>query len=248
MIVWLASFPRSGNTLLRIILNSAFGLSTSTIYPGPKQGVNQVYDQMNQLIGDVDSTGTQDQLDADKEVHFLKTHELPATGDRRRAVYVVRDGRDALVSYAHFVRTFESDRYSASSFDENLEMLIRSCDQFGGWSRHAAAWSNRTAPTSVVRYEDLLIAPVDTVFASFPRLGVTLPGVSGSVPDFQALKARIPGFFRKGQAGAWKTEMPAELQKLFWSIHGEAMERFGYTPDGHFEPLWLRPIANEESR
>ncbi|MGH9425708.1 MAG: hypothetical protein ACRD2L_05300 [Terriglobia bacterium] len=54
MIVWLASFPRSGNTLVRIILNSVFGLSTSTVYSGLKQGVDSVYDQMNQLIGDVD--------------------------------------------------------------------------------------------------------------------------------------------------------------------------------------------------
>jgi hypothetical protein len=247
MIVWLASFPRSGNTLLRIILNSGFGISTSTIYSGPHQRVNQVYTQMNQLIGDVDTTGTLDELDADTKVHFLKTHELSAAGDHRRAVYVVRDGRDALVSYAHFVRTFESDRYSASSFDENLEMLIRSRDQFGGWSRHVAAWSSRAAPTSVVRYEDLLVAPVDTVLASFLRLGVTLPNVSGSMPDFQALKAQIPGFFRRGRAGAWKTEMPAALQEVFWSIHGEAMDRFGYTPDGHFE-LPGSPLANEKAR
>ena len=228
MIVWLASFPRSGNTLLRIILNSVFGVSTSTIYPGPKPGVNQVYDQMNQLIGDVDAVGPLAELQASPQLHFVKTHEIASSDDGNPAVYVLRDGRDALVSYAHFLRTHESDRYSQFSFLENLQMLIESRDQFGGWSRHVLAWSARAAPTVIVRYEDLLIAPVNTVLDSFKKLGVLLPAVSGTVPDFEVLKARIPDFFRRGQAGAWKEEMTPELQELFWSLHREAMERFDY--------------------
>jgi len=40
----------------------------------------------------------------------------------------------------------------------------------------------------------------------------------------------VPEFFIKGQSGAWKTEMTAELQELFGSIHGEAMRRFVYLP------------------
>ena len=59
----------------------------------------------------------------------------------------------------------------------------------------------------IVRYEDLLIAPVSTVLDSFKKLGVLLPAVSGAVPDFEVLRARISDFFRLGQAGAWKEEM-----------------------------------------
>lgn len=232
MIVWLASFPRSGNTFLRIILNSVFGLSTSTLYPHLAVGINEAHDQMNELIGDVEPAGTLAQLETDAEIHFLKTHELVPAGDQSPAVYVVRDGRDALVSYAHFVRTYEPDQYSELSFHQSLEMLIRSWDQFGGWSRHVMAWSDRTAPTAIVRYEDLLIAPVESVVASFGKLGVPLPTASGAVPDFHDLRAQIPAFFRRGQTGAWKTEMTKGLQELFWSIHGMAMERFGYGRDG----------------
>src|ERR1700754_5135896 len=32
MIVWLASFPRSGNTFLRIVLHRLYGVRTSTVY------------------------------------------------------------------------------------------------------------------------------------------------------------------------------------------------------------------------
>jgi hypothetical protein len=32
VIVWVASFPRSGNTLLRIVLHRLYGIGTSTVY------------------------------------------------------------------------------------------------------------------------------------------------------------------------------------------------------------------------
>lgn len=32
MIVWLSSFPRSGNTFLRIVLHRMYGLRTSVVY------------------------------------------------------------------------------------------------------------------------------------------------------------------------------------------------------------------------
>lgn len=230
MIVWLASFPRSGNTFLRIVLNSVFGLSTSTIYSGPKAGVNPIYDEMNRLIGDVEPSGSLAELQASPQVHFVKTHELASPDDGNPAVYVLRDGRDALVSYAHFARAFESAHHSKLAFDQSLELLIRSEEHFGGWSRHVMAWSARTASTAIVRYEDLLDHPVQTVLAAFKKIEVVLPSASGGMPDFEELKRAIPGFFRKGQSGAWKTEMTAEMQELFWSIHGETMRRFGYLP------------------
>jgi hypothetical protein len=227
MIVWLASFPRSGNTLLRIILNSVFGLPTSTIYSGPKEGVNPVYDEMNRLIGGVEPSGSLAELQASHQVHFVKTHEIASPDDRNPAVYVLRDGRDALVSYVHFSRAYEPAD-SRLSFDQSLELLIRSQDHFGGWSRHVTAWSERTAPTSIVRYQELLDRPVETVIDAFKKIEVVLPNASGGMPDFEELKRAIPEFFRKGQSGAWKTEMTAELQELFWSLHGEVMERLDY--------------------
>jgi hypothetical protein len=32
-VTWLASYPRSGNTLLRTILKQCFGLSSQSVYP-----------------------------------------------------------------------------------------------------------------------------------------------------------------------------------------------------------------------
>ena len=43
-------------------------------------------------------------------------------------------------------------------------------------------------------------------------------------------------FFRRGKVGAWKDEMPEIMQQLFWDLHGETMEKLGYT-----EGRWARP-------
>ena len=32
MIVWLASYPRSGNTFLRVVLHNVYGVSTYSVY------------------------------------------------------------------------------------------------------------------------------------------------------------------------------------------------------------------------
>ena len=51
--------------------------------------------------------GPLEKLAAERHCYFVKTHELPREGDRRPAVYLLRDGRDALVSFAWFVLAYE---------------------------------------------------------------------------------------------------------------------------------------------
>src|SRR5665213_1182473 len=103
VITWLASYPRSGNTLLRIILSSCFGQHSHSIYsdtefddpairhvigheaigPDPRRFLREAYHQ--------------------KRTIFVKTHELPGK-DYHPAIYVLRDGRSSLVSHYHFLR------------------------------------------------------------------------------------------------------------------------------------------------
>jgi hypothetical protein len=70
MIVWVASFPRSGNTYLRILLNRIYGIETSTIYD-----VDGVADRVGaELVGAIDRPSDLATLRAGDEVHFIKTH------------------------------------------------------------------------------------------------------------------------------------------------------------------------------
>jgi hypothetical protein len=157
---------------------------------------------------------------------------------RRRlpAIYLVRDGRDALVSYAHFILHQQqgipvgSDR---EAFRRILRELITSNSYFGGWSANVIAWKQRMAPTVMIRYEDLVINPVPILQEALTVVGRgPLTRHDESLPSFEALHEAFPWFFRKGKVGAWRVEMPEALHQLFWEHHQEAMLAFHYSRDG----------------
>lgn len=98
MIVWIASYPRSGNTFMRILLHRLYGATSSTIYDvdgvAPRLGAD--------LVGYKKHSMPYRSMRESDTVHFVKTHrpcdELVSNEDR--AICLVRDGRDAVVSWA----------------------------------------------------------------------------------------------------------------------------------------------------
>ena len=230
MIVWLASFPRSGNTMVRILLNRVYGRRSYSLYDERPWEAAQAHLVVAGSAGQV-AEADLDELRRGDEPCFVKTHGLPL--DDSPALCVVRDGRDALVSYAHYARTYEPEAHRGQSFDDTLRMLIESRDHFGGWSGNVGAWRARSsgAPTAWLRYEDILQHPLDRVVSALRQLGVDV-APAGEAPGFAELHRQWPEFFRKGQAGSWRSAMTEALHILFWRRHHEAMRWFGYDHDG----------------
>ncbi len=223
---WIASFPRSGNTYFRNILYYVYGIESSTWHKETVYPVDENYESYR----------------------FVKTHLLP--GDlipddpNIPAIYLVRDGRDAVVSIAHH----RSDLVMpGSDFNLNLQEAILAGEGsfFGGWSKNAEEWFQRA--NLIIRFEDLISDPV-SVFKRVEKL-ITLPTANwNNLPSFKELKSGKPKyggiskiadpkfnpdefaekFFRKGKSGGWKEEMSPFFQDLFWSFHGDTMERLGY--------------------
>ena len=93
MIVWIASFPRSGNTFLRIVLNRLYGVRTSVAYD-----FDGVADRLGpSLVGFEERPGTFAAMRESPGVHLVKTHqprdEQLVNGDK--AICLVRDGGTA---------------------------------------------------------------------------------------------------------------------------------------------------------
>jgi hypothetical protein len=224
MINWLASYPRSGSTLLRVILNCVFGVKTASFYSNPLE------ERLPAAVGHCILSDKVDFLSSSNVSYFVKTHELPNHEDKSPAVYVVRDGRDTLVSYAHFALLYDAQTIqSGMTFEQVLQMLIESKWHFGGWSKHVQEWLNREAPTALVRFEDMVVDPVSVVAKAFNDINFPLSQPLGMVPEFGELQHSMPEFFRKGQPGTWRAEMSFWLEELFWSIHGETMNSIGYS-------------------
>jgi hypothetical protein len=229
MLVWVASFPRSGNTFLRIILHRLYGIRTSTVYD-----VDGVAVRLGeQLIGSTDRPGSLADLRASDEAHFIKTHrQRDADVDENDpAICLVRDGRDALVSWARQASEEDPGSYEA---ELRARILRVSATGTGSWGNNILSWLRPPAPHRIVlRYEDLIQDPRATVTSVIAALAPTLVlRPDAAIPSLDELRRHDDRFFRRGRTGSHHDEMPAELHRLFWSLpdNQAAMELLGYLP------------------
>lgn len=233
MIVWLASYPRSGSTFFRLLIYMGWGLKTYSEYD------DLVFDHMEGLartIGHEKLPAPIEHLKRLRGVFLVKTHDLPT--DDSLAIYLVRDGRDALVSYARYTQSFRRRTFwqrckgaiGFDSYGSTLRELIAEGTRYGGWSENVLRWRGREATRITVRYEDLIDDPIKWVDEALRAVGcLKRGGYTGCpIPSFEELNERWPQFFRKGRAGGWQKEMSASLEELFWKHHGHAMEELGY--------------------
>jgi len=179
-LVWLASYPKSGNTWVRAFLHNyivnaevphsinnlidfsvaecaaafygqnAAGLSTQEV----QRLRPAVHEQLTRLHQDLVFVKTHNA--------HLAMHGIPlcTPAYTAGAVYIVRDPRDVAVSYAAFARKpvdaiidFMGAKGASNASDDTqvFELL-------GSWSEHALSWV--AAPKRLlVRYEDLLNEP-----------------------------------------------------------------------------------------
>jgi sulfotransferase family protein len=126
---------------------------------------------------------------ADPEVHAYASDLLA----RSRIVYVLRDGRDVLVSLYHFTRSFdrEARRQSFAEFLRSEDRYFRHCPEMAGldrvstWRRHVELWLARPG-VCLVSYRELVREPE----AALRRLGGQL-GLAVAEPfDTVALPRR----------------------------------------------------------
>jgi hypothetical protein len=215
------------------MLKHVYGLKTFSVHNDPLLGKLG----LSELVGHEALPASILEMRAARQSYFIKTHELPQDNDP--AIYIIRDGRDALVSHANFLLSFQKKKNwlkralkvaGYNHFEKVLKGLIAQKPHYGGWSEHALSWADRPeAQTVVVRYEELCESPQPKVESALSQLGLN-PEVliQGQIPDFAQLRAQSPEFFRKGKVGQWREEMSPPLQKLFLKVHGPVMKRFAY--------------------
>lgn len=215
-VLWLASWPRSGNTMLRQILWKRFGLrSTST------------YNESTSLSGNEvrrGAIGSEESLDAllDQQWVPVKTHSLglPYPGV---AIRIVRDGRDACCSAA----AWKSDARCYVEEQTRLHAAIRGQTVWGSWSDHHDSLCDVVDLT--IRFEDMLdiITRETKVIPAIEKL-LGIPRSYTPLHKFETLHKDFPEFFDRGESGRWRDEMNEDACRLFWSLHGDTMRDLGY--------------------
>lgn len=222
MIVWLASYPRSGNTLLRTILKQTMDLGSysdelgSSVFALTPTAIKE----FGRLLIEEPWEAFYEKASASAETFLVKTHLPPR--DAQPAIYVVRDGRQSLVSYSDYYRKFFPEH------PVGLMNLVLGDDYYGGWSEHYARWNSGSRPTMLVRYEDLVCATPALLRQTAEFIGHLGP-VSPWANPFEKLHRENPEFFRQGDvrwsgAPGWTPLVDG----AFFQIHGELMLELRY--------------------
>lgn len=209
-VVWLASYPKSGNTWMRTFLWALQNkgpinlnrLSTGGIYSA-KNVLEQALDVNSDWLrpDEIDAyqrIAYQHHFEVVKQQRILKIHDaytisewdgqprIPLASDHL-VVYIVRNPIDVVPSFANHSST-DYDRIidkSLSNPKGGLSMKSGWGNQFaqpmGTWSMHVESWLNqKVAPLHLVRYEDMKSDP----FATFKGV-VTAMELSYSDDEIQ---------------------------------------------------------------
>jgi hypothetical protein len=254
--VWLASYPKSGNTWVRFLLANYFG--------GPVRHSAQV----ETLIPDLEKIEDPTPLIRQPGRFLVKTHTLfdlqRCREHTERAVYIVRHPKDVLLSnlnYRHLISPPTSqpvdERYIRDFIALGGDRHWLSLG-FGSLRQHVESWLDRfTHPGLLVRYEDLKANPAAILGDILAFLGqpadpdrVAAAVAHSSFDQMRAMEIReraAPGtysvfagaplagsarpryFMNQGASRRSLAHIDPDLDREFDRAFAPLLERLGYT-------------------
>lgn len=207
-IIWLASYPRSGNTFLRTILWHCFQLRSASIYPNDLGG-NQ---SLETYTGHIEHGPQMHVQLQENGVPLVKTHDAPKNNNA--AIYVIRDGRAACVSLWEFYKR-----------NIPLEDVIEGNHMFGTWSNHVQSWDPWIRPnTLLLQYEELRVNLPKSLNTISQFLNKAI--ISETIPPRDTIAGLDGRWVRKKTN--WKSELSGKNLKRFMKINKSILKKSGY--------------------
>ena len=190
MFIWLASYPKSGNTLVRALLASYFfskdgNLDFEVIKNIKQFPTSDLFEKMGVDLKNEKEVlkkyiKVQENINQKNSIQFLKTHSYLFNIDNNPftdlnntlgAIYIVRDPRNVVTSYAH---------HFAMSVDDAADQLVNSINiggdltsekpsdrtkvYLGSWGSNFNSWKSLKTPGKylLIKYEDLISKKKET--------------------------------------------------------------------------------------
>lgn len=183
MIIWLASYPKSGNTYVRAFLSAYYfsqngqfdfnQISNIEQFPHEKffkQKVNSISEASKQWVP------IQREINKDKKIRFFKTHsflgnyqgnEFTSPETTLGAIYIVRDPRNVLTSLKNHY-SFDDDTALKMITDKTRSLMSNngshaSLNFISSWAENYLSWfRNNQFRRLFVKYEDLITNKYET--------------------------------------------------------------------------------------
>jgi hypothetical protein len=231
MDIFLAGYPKSGNTWFQnLITGIHFGVD-------PELAPDTL---IQELVPDIHFKRYYRRF---KTPMFFKTHNLPRP-EYKRVIYLVRDGRDVMVSYYHHQMAIMSEKIDFMAMVRDGKGLFP-----GKWHKHVQAWDANpyNAEKIIIKYENLKQDPLTVLtqfcdFAQIERDQTFLRHVIDQT-EFAKLQAKERDdhmffanevwpknqkFFRRGSVGSYKDEMPPDVLEIFLRDANPMLKEMGY--------------------
>ena len=182
MIIWVASYPKSGNTWVRSIISSLIytkdGIfdftSIKKIDQYPQRRFLEYFTQDYNNIHEIKKhwITSQERINLDNKIKFFKTHHLnckvdnyPFTNKKctQATIYIVRDPRNLIDSISnHFSKSLEESKkflLTSKILSPGKEIELRGGNvitYLGSWKEHYKFWTKDNENLLIVKYEDLI--------------------------------------------------------------------------------------------
>ncbi len=251
-LIYLSSYPRSGNQWFRNLIEHYFDRRVSSLYPEPGCGnlemnldgsfgstfseFQTIYPPVTTLrrlvhgCGPILDVQARDMLTRTDEYFFVKTHEPPFDQylDKEGVIYIVRHPGAAIWSYFHYLQ----DYHSNTALELTLEEVILGNVTAGSWSDHVQAWLKLKKAMDgrflLFRYEEL--RSKEHSFCKVVSLLTGLPwrGSIGFFPSFEQWHNTAPKLYRSGNNEEWRQFFSAHQLELLRKCHFHAAEKLGY--------------------
>jgi hypothetical protein len=182
MIIWISSYPKSGNTWLRSLISNYFfskdgNFSFELIkqidsFPSSKFFRN--YEDKFEKPEDTSKywIKEQEKINSLNKIFFLKTHnalckingnKFTDQNNTLAAIYIVRDPRNVITSIANHYQITTQNAFDFMK-DKNRGIIEREGNRYTGfqplfsWDLHLKSWTENTLyPSLIIKYEDLII-------------------------------------------------------------------------------------------
>jgi len=178
MIIWLASYPKSGNTWVRSLLSAYYYSKNGNFNFELLKNIN-VYPQQKYFDVKIDKPGeinsywdvSQEKIISEKKIKILKTHNslLVLNGKdftkpkyTLGIIYIVRDPRNVITSLKnHYDLDYEQSLNFMLNEKKYLYDIQKKNDYadfhfLSSWSNHYKSWiNNNLFKKMVIKYEDL---------------------------------------------------------------------------------------------
>tara|TARA_X000001036_G_C20525107_1_gene743780 strand:+ start:123 stop:965 length:843 start_codon:yes stop_codon:yes gene_type:complete len=185
MIIWLASYPKSGNTWLRSLISGLMysddGVFNFNYIKKIKQFPSKEFFQgFTKDLYDIHEVKkywilAQEKINLDNKVKFLKTHNLNCNIDNYSfsdknntlaTIYIVRDPRNLVNSISnHFGKSIEESKNFIlspkviSTHKQTYSAGGEVITYIGSWQEHFNFWTKNTENLLLIKYEDLISDP-----------------------------------------------------------------------------------------